>query len=549
QTMQQQQQQQMALLSGGQMLGVAPAYYASTGGYAAHLPPQSAFNSVGARPPALIASRSHGAQQHAGPPRLSIAQKAQQNLSSLLGSGASGAPNYLQQALASTSSGVILDASSASLAAVAPGSTADFVPGTRYTRQQAAAGDSVRDHILQTAHHLYSANARSPVLIEMLLCLHQLHPRHLPTLLLLACAYFSSGNAEKSLEFNELILKIDPNYVEAMSNIGTTLRSMGKAADAETWWWQAVKLRPGYWDAVENLMGVLCNPASGSKDAGGGSGPRYREALQLCEFVDNSLCMGDEKSRGGTGVVGKYQVQDKQLSRLQSLLYSEGNLRFALGDVAGARREYEKAMEAVLGGYRLDELIVRVASVGAQEGINQMFHQQLHHQLPPAHSLSIDNLPLTLLVPENAARILQVIFPETRGVLPGFAGLSAATTASSKPGGAATSALQQANHVASNLVLQLAKLHQDHAVVAQPLTIVLPLYYISLALEASPSTCNNLGIILSAIPSPPTATLVPSLQGGQQAAQAPMGSALAMQYYTQGLGLDRRHPHLYTNLG
>ncbi|KAJ2822169.1 hypothetical protein FBU31_004671 [Coemansia sp. 'formosensis'] len=355
------------------------------------------------------------------------------------------------------------------------------------------------------------------------------------------------GQADKSLEYNELILKIDPNYVEAMSNIGTTLRSMGKAAEAENWWWQAVKLRPGYWDAVENLMGVLCNPAvGGTKDAAGGSGPRYREALQLCEFVDNSLRMGDEISRGGTGVVGKYQVQEKQLSRLQSLLYSEGNLRFALGDVVGARREYEKAMETVLGGYRLDEMIMRIASVGAQEGINQMFHQQLHHQPPPSHNLSIDSLPLTLLAPDNAVRILQVLFPETRGILPGFVGLSSSKVSS---GSSTTSPLQQANHVASNLVLQLAKLHQDHAVVAQPLTIVLPLYYMSLALEASPSTCNNLGIILSAIPSPQTATFVPSLQGGQQAAQAPMGSALAMQYYTQGLGLDRRHPHLYTNLG
>ncbi|KAJ1878849.1 hypothetical protein LPJ66_011810, partial [Kickxella alabastrina] len=92
-------------------------------------------------------------------------------------------------------------------------------------------------------------------------------------------------------------------------------------------------------------------------------------------------------------------------------------------------------------------------------------------------------------------------------------------------------------------------LHQDHALVVQPLAVVLPLYYLALALAPSPSTCNNLGIILSAIPTPPTPTLVPSLQGGHQAAQAPMGAALALQYYTHGLALDARHPHLYTNLG
>ncbi|KAJ2007948.1 hypothetical protein GGI04_001320 [Coemansia thaxteri] len=385
-----------------------------------------------------------------------------------------------------------------------------FVAGTRFTRQQAMAG-SVRDAILQSAHKLYASNPRSSVLAEMLLSLHQLHPRHLPTLLLLACACFSNGQAGKSLEYNELILQIDPNYVEAMSNIGTTLRSMGKASEAEAWWWRAVRLRPGYWDAVENLMGVLCSAR----------GPRYGEALQLCEFVDGSLRTGDEASRGGTGTVATYQVADAQRARLQSLLYSEGNLRFALGDVAGARRDYERAVEAVLGGLRLDELVRGVGKCAAQ------IRDQVGGD--PA-------VDLPLLAPDAAARVLAALFPATQGELPGLAGL----------GG---SALRQAKHVASNLLLQLAKLHQDQAITEQPLAVVLPLYYVALALEASPSTCNNLGIILSAIPTPPTATLVPSLQGGPQAAQAPMGAALALQYYTHGLALDARHPHLYTNLG
>ncbi|KAJ1938135.1 hypothetical protein GGF37_004929, partial [Kickxella alabastrina] len=360
--------------------------------------------------------------------------------------------------------------------------TSEVVPGTRIRLQQAL-DENVRDHILQTAHQLYSSNARNPVLIDMLQRLHQLHPRHLPTLLLLACAYFSSGQAGKSLEYNEAILEIDGNYVEAMSNIGTTLRSMGRAAEAEAWWWRAVKLRPGYWDAVENLMGVLCGNSSGSSGNGpkdttaAGSAdkaapqPRYKEALQLCEFVDGSLRIADAPAR--------YQVQDKQLRRLQSLLYSEGNLRLALGDVGGARREYEKAVDVVLGGQlRLEDVVVRVAGLGAQgevQGEGQDGGQ--------AQAQALDSLPLTLLPPDKAVRVAQALFPATRGVLPGFAGLAAA-------------ALQQANQVAANLLLALAKLHQDHALVVQPLAVVLPLYYLALALAPSPSTCNNLGIIL-----------------------------------------------------
>ncbi|KAJ2519549.1 hypothetical protein GGI11_002541, partial [Coemansia sp. RSA 2049] len=455
-----------------------------------------------------------------------------------------------------------ISAAAAPFAVETAAKTAELVPGTRIKRQLATS-PSVRDHILQTAHQLYSTDPRNPNLVDMLLCLHQLHKQHLPTLLLLACVYFSNSKPEKSLEYNELILKIDPNYVEAMSNIGTTLRSMGKPVEAESWWWRAVKLRPGYWDAVENLMSVLCNANQAAAASKGGSnkapgrqqqtahtGPRYRDALQLCELVDRSLRVREEPSQGGSGTIIKYQVPEKQLSRLQSLLYSEGNLRFSLGDISGARREYEKAMEVVLGGYTLDDIIVRIAYIGAQEGTNQLFHQQLNNQQPPSHNLSVKSLPLTLLAPESAVRIMQFLFPETHGVLPGFVALSNKIIgAATQTNGTATSQLQQANQVASNLLLTLAKMHQDNAVVAQPLSIVLPLYYLSLSLWPSPSTCNNLGIILSSIPSPSTPTVVPSLQGGGQEAQAPMGSALAMRYYTHGLSLDSRHPHLYTNLG
>ncbi|KAJ1906241.1 hypothetical protein LPJ81_001455 [Coemansia sp. IMI 209127] len=507
--------------------------------------------------------RTHGGLSSLA--RVSLAGKGRQGFPSLFG-GPKTASSVSRFGLTpSAYIGSAPNPNAASSMAMDESSPVDVVPGTQI-EQHLAKSVAMRDHILQSAHQLYSTEPRNPKLIQMLLYLHRQHRQHLPTLLLLACVYFSNNEPELSLKYNELILTIDPNYVEAMSNIGTTLRSMGKPAEAESWWWRAVQLRPGYWDAVENLMGVLCNvhqpsaaaaAAAASPGSGGDisgkqktarRGPRYHEALQLCEFVDQSLRIDEKPPHDGTEAIAKYQVQDKQLSRLQSLLYSEGNLRFALGDVRGARREYEKAMEVVLGGHSLDDIVVRIAYIGAQEVTNQLFHQHLNNQQPPSHNLNISNLPLTLLAPENAVRINQYVFPETNGVLPGFAALSNKMTIAGA-GGAATSPLHQANQVASNLLLTLAKMHQEHAMVAQPLSIVLPLYYLSLALVPSPSTCNNLGIILSAIPSPSAPTMVPSLQGGQQPAQAPMGSALAMQYYTHGLALDKKHPHLYTNLG
>ncbi|KAJ1770477.1 hypothetical protein IW140_004255 [Coemansia sp. RSA 1813] len=548
---QQQQQQQQQFGSS------AEKYNSSHGNYGSGL-----FGSSNMMQNPVTGSRAHAGLSSLA--RMSLASKGRQGFSSLFGgpkpapvANNSSVPGFGLSPSTYMGQAALSNAASSALGSA---SSTDALSGAQIN-QQLATPESIRDRLLQTAHQLYSANPRNPKLIQMLVSLHQQHQQHLPTLLLLACVYFSNNQPELSLKYNELILKIDPNYVEAMSNIGTTLRSMGKPAEAESWWWRAVQLRPGYWDAVENLMGVLCNAnqsAASPKSHGSGHvlgkqqsarrGPRYREALQLCEFVDKSLRVGEEPSRNNTGTITKYQVQDKQLSRLQSLLYSEGNLRFALNDISGSRREYEKAMGVVLGGYTLDEVIVRIAYIGAQEGTNQMFHQHLNNQQPPSHNLNINNLPLTLLAPENAVRILQFIFPETQGVLPGFVTLSNKIAAMGA-NGTMTNQLQQANQVASNLLLTLAKMHQEHAMVAQPLSIVLPLYYLSLSLWPSPSTCNNLGIILSAIPSPSAPTMVPSLQGGQQPAQAPMGSALAMQYYTHGLKLDDQHPHLYTNLG
>ncbi|KAG0059683.1 hypothetical protein BGZ92_006879, partial [Podila epicladia] len=123
--------------------------------------------------------------------------------------------------------------------------------------------DEWRDHLLTYAHMLYASEASNPsptsLLVPILQTLSSLHKSHLPTLLLLACVHYTRHDYELSLHYNHLILTKDPNYVEAMSNIGTTLRSLGRQSEAESWWWKAVRLRPGYWDAFENLIGVLCS--------------------------------------------------------------------------------------------------------------------------------------------------------------------------------------------------------------------------------------------------------------------------------------------------
>ncbi|KAJ1922189.1 hypothetical protein H4219_000051 [Mycoemilia scoparia] len=433
-----------------------------------------------------------------------------------------------------------------------------YVPGTKISLYQAQS-DVMRDQLLQYGHQLYSSDPRSPVLLKLLTTLHKLHSQHLPTILLLACVYFSLNQPEQSLHYNQLILKQDPQYVEAMSNIGTTLRSMGKSREAEEWWWKAVQLRPGYWDAVENLLGVLCNSQDSSKysqkSGDKKARPRYSEALQLCDFVESSLQV---RSDGGISTAtSRYVVSEKQLHRLMSLMYTRGNIKYSLGKVEEARKDYEMAIEVVMGGYLINDLIVQIASIGMYDDINRYFHNQQPRTQSPKTNMSIDSLSITLLSPNRALQLLRNLFPHTGGLFPGILqlykdyGPIVHGTGDNSGGGSAkdNNPLQQTNQVLSTLMLALAKVHQEHPIVNQPLSIVLPLYYFSLTVLPSPSTCNNLGIILSAIPSPPTPTSVPSVSGGSQTAQAPIGSALAMQYYTYGLTLDSKHPHLYTNLG
>jgi protein O-GlcNAc transferase len=232
---------------------------------------------------------------------------------------------------------------------------------------QAGAIDSSeasRDQLLAYAHTLYANTPYSPTLLELLHLLNSLHPTHLPTLLLIACVYFTQRNYQASLHYNQLILKQDPQYVEAMSNIGTTLRSMGRTSEAEQWWYQAVKLRPGYWDAVENLVGVLCSSQShdkakkpvtaishaGHDDANATKLVRYKEALNVCDFVEQFFFKSSPDADVKATTIGRLESAIKppkdlakhQIPRLQNLFYAKGNLKYAMGDMIGARHEYEK---------------------------------------------------------------------------------------------------------------------------------------------------------------------------------------------------------------
>ncbi|KAI5478980.1 polypeptide N-acetylglucosaminyltransferase, glycosyltransferase family 41 protein [Pseudohyphozyma bogoriensis] len=463
-----------------------------------------------------------------------------------------------------------------------------------------------RDYLLAAAHALYSKDPSNQTLLPLLHTIEANHPDHLPTLLLMSCVYYSRGELDSSLFYNSKLLEHDPNYVEAMSNIGTTLRAMGKWRDAEGWWWKAIKLRPTYWDATENLLGVLCNPAPAHKSVPTAQGdlppaaPRYSEALALCDYVEAQVYGASTIAPIPRPRDLPASVPSNHVHRLQNLFYAKGNLRVATGDVVTGVSEYAKAVECALAlptwaksdavRYPLDGVSVRdlivvttiigkVMSAYAQSGgVPTLFTAETIASLGVADvngALAFDNLfqivraggdnfaarllamgggrlPMVLLRPEDVNRLPAMIFPATRGRLPSMAEASGRTNQDHIA--AHNQASHLTNQTTSTMLLTIAKLFQDSlASPGSPLTLegfpisqslLLPLYYVALSLHPSPSTCNNLGILLSTLN---TQTLVAEHPNAQPVVLT--GQSLALLYYKAGLVLDPKHPHLYTNFG
>lgn len=154
--------------------------------------------------------------------------------------------------------------------------------------------------------------------------------------------------------------------------------TLDRRQEAEAYWLRAVKLRPGYFEAVEHLVGLYCEDHRG------------REAVQLIEFVERSLQEGshyaspvhvDRNSSSETQLLpipcsskpsenetldlawneerlqcryrnfssasygsSGYAIASFDNGRLLSLIHGKGNMLYALGDNAGAARAFEDAI-------------------------------------------------------------------------------------------------------------------------------------------------------------------------------------------------------------
>jgi len=367
------------------------------------------------------------------------------------------------------------------------------------------------------------------------------------------------------------------SHVEAMSNMAATLLAVNRKQEAEGYWMQAVRMRPSYFEAVEHLVGLLSSDNRGKvavniidhveralqypRRISDTSNPD--QVSDCSNSTDRSPCISElsdkpvfdfdgetdafkdfrdsTSSQPGFGSSG-YAIPGSENGRILQLIHAKGNMLYAMGDNVGAAKAFESAV--LIGAGRqmktVDHLIKHILAVVAIENGESMF----------SGGAQPTNDPI-LLPPDKALQTARLCFP-SQGELPGLKDI----VSDGIPKKAAVS-------TTSNSLLSLAKIFQDGMATNSPKSTayqtkhgvreILALYYLSLSLQPSPSTANNVGILLAsvqhAVPSKQTQdshnNQIPRIPGVVPGS----GIALALAYYNYGLNLDQRHAHLYTNLG
>ncbi|KAI7340226.1 TPR-like protein [Hortaea werneckii] len=393
------------------------------------------------------------------------------------------------------------------------------------------------------------------------------------------CLAYGLGNYQKALRWYNKVLEQDPKHLEATSNLAATLLATGRRTEAEEHWMKVIKAAPNHFEAVEHLVGLLCNDQRG------------HDAIRVIEYVERSLrqssntdtlkasdrqsecsssnasrspCRSDQSDRisfdfdaDGDAFIADWQdnpassepgfgssgfaVPGCDNGRILALIHAKGNMLYGLGDNAGAARAFEDAVLIAAGrGFSgIQGLVTHIMAVVSS---------QLRYRPPYQPQKAAISAEPILLTPDQALSTSRLCFPHI-GELPGLQYV---------PGGPQSIARKAVISTTSNSLLSLAKIFQDGmsntgrsagiTPLAHGVRDILALYYLSLSLQPSPSTANNVGILLASVQQTavsvqaPNKSDIPGIMPGS-------GIALALQYYNYGLQLDQNHAHLYTNLG
>lgn len=268
----------------------------------------------------------------------------------------------------------------------------------------------------------------------------------------------------------------------------------------------------------------------------------FRQGLRGAAIAHPSDAAAHAAQTAGHGSSG-YLLPGSENGRILALVHAKGTMLYGLKDVDGAARAFEEGVLISVGrnisGVR--ELVQRIQTSLTQAGALISLESGRGNAM----------LPL-FLTPDKARHTARLVFGGN-GELPG---LRLVTDPGPK---------RAAIQTTSNSLLSLAKIFQDsmsgaggtpRSALMRPssgIGDILALYYLSLSLQESPSTANNVGILLAGIPQATSTAntlsssmlahpIVPGITPGS-------GLSLALAYYNYGLRLDSKHVHLHTNLG
>ncbi|KAF6522805.1 hypothetical protein HZS61_014333 [Fusarium oxysporum f. sp. conglutinans] len=326
-------------------------------------------------------------------------------------------------------------------------------------------------------------------------------------------------------------------HVEAITNKAATLYCLGRQDEAEKHWIRAVEVQPSYLEAVEHLVGLLYKK-------------RSKEAVEIIDHVQRALRVSpaqnqqagphDQLVKPPGFASSGYAIHGKENGRVLALIHAKGTMLYSLKDVNRASEAFEEAVLISVGRQMtsIQDLVRRIqAALSPTE--TPVSHRNARHGTRPL-----------LLPPERARHTAQLVFGGT-GSLPGLQHVAEGSTK------------RAAVQTTSNSLLSLAKIFQDSLSSGQGLPNILrrpsgvedilALYYLSLSLQESPSTANNVGILLAGVQqiasNPPTPNVDVPAHSSIPGIVPGSGLALALAYYHYGLRLDPKHVHLHTNLG
>ncbi|QKX53324.1 uncharacterized protein TRUGW13939_00402 [Talaromyces rugulosus] len=393
-------------------------------------------------------------------------------------------------------------------------------------------------------------------------------------MLLGGCLAYGLGDYQKAVRWYMRIIAKDAGHVEAISNLAASLLALDQKEEALQHWLRAVKLRPSFFEAVEHLINLLCTSHRGKEavniieyvetnlrvprngdcfrsdehasetESDADSTASYdRAAFDYDNDLDSALAMKinlNDSASAGFASSG-FAIPGSDNGRMLALVHAKGNMLYALGNNASAAAAFEEA--------------ILIAAGPRRHGMKSLIKQTLdafttsRNAYNPAIETDDSREPI-LLQPDKALQTASLVFPPY-GNPPGLQYVAEGL------------AKKAAISTTSNCLLSLAKIYQDGmstvstagaAKTATPgVRDILALYYLSLSLQPSPSTANNVGILLASIQhnapvkSRPRSTTsmtldIPGVTPGS-------GIWLALTYYNYGLKLDPKHAHLYTNLG